>query len=294
MRLLRSVIKVICVTFILLIALAALPFLVSAEKYHETIEQLVSQALDRQVVIRTIQYQLFPLPHIKGVNVTLSSNENKGEAIIGSINIWLDPRTLFTRKISIHRIHLNGVATNQRFLETYFDEWQAMADNKSSTEGSFIQLKNLSASTITLRTNANQKLGPFSFEAEFGGKHGFQKINAALEDRSLDVTLKPSQAGYNIRVYGYGLPHFLKQYAKISEFSFNGIITDNVFDITHFQVQAYDSTAEGKIIIDWSDNRYAISGNMNITAPHLQRLNTQIKNNPAQGQLDAAITFDRD
>jgi len=291
MHLLRSVIKVACVTFILLVALAALPFLISAEKYHKTIEQLVSQALDRQVTIRKIQYQLLPLPHIEGINVTLSSNKNKGEAIIGSINIWLDPRTLFTKKINIHRIHLNGVATNQRFIEAYFDEWQARKNNESSKAESFIQLKNLSASAITLRTHTNQRLGPFSFETKLSGKHRFQKINATLEDRSLDVTLTPNQAGYNIRVYGYGLPHFLKQNATINEFSFVGTIVDNVFDITHFSVQAYDSVAEGKIIIDWNDNQYTISGNMNITALNLQRLNTQIKNNPIQGQLDAAITF---
>ncbi len=291
MRLLRSVIKVVCVTFILLVALAALPFLISAEKYHKTIEQLVSQALDRQVAIRKIQYQLLPLPHIEGVNVTLSSNENKGEAIIGSINIWLDPRTLFTKKISIHRIHLNGVATNQRFIEAYLDERQAMKGNESSTEGSFIQLRNLSASAVTLRTHANERIGPFSFETKFNGKHGFQRINVALEDRSLEVTFTPNQAGYNVRVYGYGLPHFLKQYATINEFSFVGTIVDNVFDITHFSVQAYDSVAEGSVIIDWSDSRYTINGNMNITALNLRRLNTQIKNNSAQGQLDAMIAF---
>ncbi|VAW83390.1 hypothetical protein MNBD_GAMMA16-423 [hydrothermal vent metagenome] len=291
MRLFRSIIKGVCVALILLVALAALPFFVSAEKYHETIEQLVSQALDRQVVIRKIQYQLFPLPHLEGINVTISSNENKGEAIIGSINIWLDPRTLFTKKINIHRIHLNGVATNQQFIESYIDEWQAMTKNKSSAKENFVQLQNLSASAITLRTHANQRFGPFSFDTKFGGKHGFQKINVALEDRRLDVTLTPNQGSYNIRVYGYGLPPPLRKYTNINEFSFSGILTDSVFDITHFRVQAYEGVSEGNIVIDWSNNLYTVNGNMNIAALNLQRLNMQIKNNPVQGQLDAMIAF---
>ncbi len=285
---LKNLVKFCFFSVTLLSLLAAIPFLIPIEKYHATLEDLVANGLGRQVKISSIRYRLFPFPHLEGNNVTIFA-AGKGEAVIGRIGIWLDMSELVNKQIALRRIHFNSIATNQRFIESYINEWKSA--QHSATAGSVITIRRISAASVTVRDNENKLIGPVRFDGRFGGPNGFESMRIALTDNSLAVEIRPLVDGLDLALIGRNISPPVEPPVSIDALTAHAIVLDNSVNVTDFRISAYDGHAEGDFTISWQPDEWLTTGRASVSSVDLTTVDRLLGGKAISGTLNGLFDF---
>lgn len=270
-KLFRSVAKTLLGLLLLGGAAASIPFFIPSESYHASVEHLLSDGLGRDVQVRELHYRLFPLPHIVGSGISITSRDMPGEAVIKQVDLWLDPNALLRGNVIIKRAHFSGIAANQGFIEGFAKSAKLWGVDSGAAP---ITVARVTASTIMVRDRVNRVHGPFSFDGHFGGRSGFERIRLAMDDDSFAVDLKPLTGALEIHAHGRnvrvpGAPHM-----SVTHVNASAILTNDALYITQLSLQAFGGWAEGDIRLRWSDAGSVVEGRVsvqNIALRELQR-----------------------
>jgi len=260
----------------LILAIAIAPMYIPEQKYHSLIEHLISEGLDRQVKISKLKYELFPLPHIEGTNITIMSNKHTGEAVIGQLSIWFSYSELLKGQLQLQRLHFNGVATNQTFIESF------AANNTATNEtpNRLINIKHITASSVSIRSHDNTLIGPFRFDGEFNTDQAFTFLKVSLIDNDLQLTITPaSKQRMQMEISGSNLS--FPQYTPLSidTLSASAFYQDGMLNINRFDIQAYEGQIKGKFTLqkEHDNKEWVAAGNLNINTLQIASINQLLK-----------------
>lgn len=287
-KLLRSATKTLLSVLFLGAAVGSVPFLIPPESYHGVIERLLSDGLAREVNLRTLRYRLFPLPHIVGTGITIASHDLPGEAVIQQVDLWLDLNALMRGKVTISRAHFSGIAANQEFIEGFATSANLMGSTSNTTP---ITVARVTASTVMVRDSSNRVHGPFSFDGQFGGRSGFQRMHLAMENESLAVDFKPLSEAVEMHVQGVDVRIPGDLVPPIKRVDASAVLTGEMLHITRFSLQTLGGWAEGDVRLHWSEKGSVIEGRSsvhNLALKDLQRWTDELN---LGGRLSGLLEF---
>ena len=149
-------------TFIIVVLLTVIPFFIPLDNYKPEIESQLSQAIGRSVIVSSLRLQILPTPALTATGIgILGSGKYSGEMFVNRLEMIPMFHKLLDKELVIQRIHLNGIATNQAFLQSYLTEIKQQPEHDQSN----ISVDEISANAITLRMNDDKILGPFDVKA---------------------------------------------------------------------------------------------------------------------------------
>ena len=290
----RRAIKItFTLTVLFSVCIVASPFFIPEHKYHALVEELISEGMDREVKIAKLKYQLFPLPHIEGSNITIMSNQYPGEAVIGHVSVWFNYRQLIARQPQIEHLHFNGVATNQAFFESFLAQQK---QNSQDSASPYITIKRISAASVSLRDKDNKLLPAFRFDGSFGDNNLFSELSISLLDHNLEATVTPvNDTRFQIRVNGDNFVLPTNSSIPIKQFSANAFYENNALSVSKFQIQNSQVQLDGQLKLENPNSTWLASGSLNITDSQLAALNpflTSTEHPPEfNGKLNARLNF---
>lgn len=285
--------KLLALGFLLAAAIfvvVSLPFVLPVDSYKPNLESIISKAVGREVRIGKLHFELLPFPHLAGTNVTLWSTKKKGEAVISKIEIWLDPDDLMEKKVTVRRVHFSGFSTNQAFVESVVDEWQAMQSDDSAAPA-WIGLDQLSADSITVRTHDNKLLGPFQFDGRFGGEYGFRMLSLGMLDDHLRAEITPVPEGLAFDLSAQSLTPPFGPPLLIDHLTAHGMWSGATVNVSNLEVDAYGGRADGGFVMEWHGGSWQARGKWNARNVRLEPINALIGYRTVTGTADGDFDF---
>ena len=269
---LKRVLKVfLAMTTLCLIAVVSAPFFIPQDSYHELVESIISEGIERDVKIAKIKYQLYPLPHIEADNIAIASNKHPGDAHIGQAAIWLSYKAILEGKVQIDHVHFSNVKTNEAFLNSF--------TKTSKTESSqHIHLKRISAANVSVQRNDNATIGPFDFDMlSENNEYLFSTLDVTLRPFNLNARISPLNAKqYQIKVTGenVSLPSF-KHLPELEHLKASAVyLGDYNVDIKHFHLQAKGLDLSGQMQLKHTlAKQWLASGALNFKSAQLALFN---------------------
>lgn len=287
-NLLRSVTKTLLGLLLLGGAAGSVPFFIPPQSYHAVIERLLSDGLAREVHLRTLHYRLLPFPHIVGSGISIASHDVPGEAVIKQVDLWLDLNALLHGNIAINRAHFSGIAANQEFIEGFAKSARLGGGHAGSAP---ITVARVTASTVMVRDSANRLHGPFSFDGQFGGLAGFQRMRLAMEDESLIVDLKPLGGALEVHAQGHDLRLPGTSAPTLKRVDAFGVLTAEMLHLTRFSLQALGGWVDGDVRLHWSEAGSVVEGRSNVHNLSLSALRRWTDTLNLDGRVSGLLEF---
>jgi len=176
--------------------LFSIPFIVTLDDYRPILQQQLSQSLGRHVLIGDLIPQAMPLPTLTATKVTiLGTAEQPGELFVETMKASLDPLALFNGRVVIRTIHLDGVGTNQRFIDNLIRgksiKKGPRAEQHQSQETA-LTIHEISGSNVMLRTHDQTRLGPYRFTLFLGKQYKLKELYISRMDGTLRANIRPA------------------------------------------------------------------------------------------------------
>jgi uncharacterized protein involved in outer membrane biogenesis len=289
-KLYRSLATTVITALCAAAALLAAPFLIPPSYYHATLERLLSEGLGRNVHIGALRYQVFPLPHITGSGISVTSRHGAGEAVISKIDLWLDLEALLQKQVAIKRVHFSGLATNQAFIDGFVDTLAAMRSGASPGEG--ITVQRISASTIVVRDVQNRLRGPFRFDARLGGTNDIESVTLALDDGSAIITVAPLGPNLDIQLRARRAALPTNPPIEVDFLEASGVLSEGSLQITHYEFGVFGASGEGHIHLRWTTNSANARGRVQFAGLDLARVNDMWPTHSLTGTVNGVADFD--
>lgn len=199
---LKKIAKIFIATALLVVMiLFSLPFVVQLDDYRPLLEEELSQQVGRRIMLSDLTPHLLPLPALTATRVSILGNASQpGELFVEQMHATLDPLELLNGKLIITSIHLDGVATNQQFLNhTIRSSSSKRGSPPAETTKQLLTIKQISGSNVILRTHDSTRFGPYNFSLQLDQQHHFKWLHLSRMDKSLHARLTPDASG-NIKL----------------------------------------------------------------------------------------------
>ena len=290
----RTIKSLFVFTILLSVCIVASPLFIPEHKYHTLVEELISEGIDREVKIAKLKYQLFPLPHIEGSNITILSDKHSGEAVIGHVSVWFNYGQLLARKPQIEHLHFNGIAANQAFFESFAQQQKLSSENNAPNH--YINIKRISATSVSVRDNNNKLLPPFRFDGRFNNDNLFSNLTLSLVDHNLQATITPvTKKRFQVTLEGNHLSLPIDLPFPISSIRAQAFYEDHALEVTQFQIQANQSQLSGHATLENPNKKWLASGTINISDNTLSLFKHNIapvdQSSHFNGKLNAKLNF---
>ncbi len=240
---------------VIVLILAAIPFLVSLDGYIPEIERQISAKLGAPVKIDSLRLLVLPLPHlsIEGISV--------GEKPFLEVQkVQVTPRltSLFSEQKVIREISLRGVVMNQQLI--------AMASAWASQPGSGgpapvrverieIRDANIDFTDFKLpQADVDLELTPEGGLAQAKVRADQGRVIGTLVPRGKDFTLKLSAQNWKLPA---GPPIVL------TSLDASGIVNADGLVLSTIDGRLYDGTLAGKLTVGWK-KEWTIAGNLDV------------------------------
>ncbi len=203
------------------------------------IEQSLSAWLHDDVAIASLTFRLFPTPHLRAENISVGKLL---DAKASTGRIYLDIPTLFSERVSINSVELDGVTLNNdavKRIPTWGD-----AKGKSAVG---------SISTIRLRgVRLDVKPAIESFDATltFGrdGALGLARINGG----TWNLVLKPADKAMDLDFSARNWTLPLGVALPVSDIALKGTLSGSEIVVPEFEASIMEGKVQGTLRVSWA------------------------------------------
>lgn len=229
----------------MLLALLAVTtaYLTPLDVYVPDIEQMLSQNFGRPVKVRHLQIDLLPVPHLTLKEVQIG---DKPDAVLQSIAVFFDARSLLQSQRVIHRLVLEQGSVTQELLLGI----PAWLQNANLSAG-LLRLEKLQFSDIRVIT-PELVLGPLDGGFELGAGNRLERAWAASADQKVAAFITPAaNDNYQIDV-GFrqwsppGYPAL-----TVDSMNVGGLLTHDQFNVSKLSVQMPGLHINGTAQLEW-------------------------------------------
>ena len=275
-------------SFIVIVLLIVIPFFIPLDDYKPDVEAQLSKAVGRSVILSSLRLQILPVPALtaKGIGI-FGAGETSGEVFVNRLEITPLFHKLLDKELVIRRIHLEGVATNQAFLQSYLTQPRQQASDDQAR----VSIEEISASAVTLRLHDNTLLGPYQFKIFFGADQQPTLFNVSRMDGSANVNISPYEDGYRIYAKARDWTFPVRTPFHFDNIVATGQLDNNKLHIPNINAKAYGGTLQGPVTVSW-DQAWNISGQLNAKSIAMEPFLKVLKGKGIRGNFNADLSFD--
>ncbi len=233
----------------ILLVLIAIPFLVPMNSYKPALESQLSHLMQRPVMIGSLRLEILPTAGLSAEGISAWSKEaGRGEIFIKAMRLEIDlPRLLFEGIPSIRQIRVEGLAANQRFIDTALKEFT----RQGAHETSFTRLERLTARNVTVRMNDGHMLGPYWLDITLTPEYAVERAKLGRMDRSLKIKLTRAPQGYRVRMDASDWTLPVSPPLHFNHIQAHGTLDSEGLRLEHVETRAYQGRLEGSADITW-------------------------------------------
>ncbi len=247
------------VVFILVLLLAAVPFLISVDDYRPQIEQLVSDKLKEPVKLKSLRLVGLPLPHliIDGVEIGKAADIR-----IGKVSVTPDLLTMMSDFKIIRSINVEGLVINQRALDK-IPAW-TRTDPKAKPAAFTVRVQSIRMDDAILKLQ-KASFGPFDAHVSITASGVPERADITARDGKFKATVIPAGDKFNIDVQAKGWRLPAGPPILFDELLVKGVATLNDAHFGEVRAKLYGGTVHGKSTIVWQKGlqvtgNYAVNG----------------------------------
>ncbi len=238
-------------TLVLVLALLAIPFLIPMDRYKPGVEAALSHLMKQQIMIGRLSLEILPDAGLKAQGISVWSKEaGRGEAFVNTMHLEFDlPRLLFEGIPIIRDIKMEGLATNQRFLETLIGELHRHGPG----DAAFMRLERISARSATIRLNDGRMLGPYRFDATLTPGNAIHWARLMRMDKKARIRILRGAEGYDFKLAARDWSPPLGPALHFQALKTKGVLDGQELRLTQIESQAYGGQLQGSARIAWRD-----------------------------------------
>ncbi|HHH36615.1 MAG TPA: hypothetical protein ENK48_07285 [Gammaproteobacteria bacterium] len=250
-------------TLVLVLALLAIPFLVPMDRYKPGLEAALSRLMKQQIMIGELSLEILPEAGLKAEGISAWSKEaGRGEAFIKIMHLEFDlPRLLFEGIPTIRHIKVEGLATNQRFLETITKEFYRHGPGDTP----FMRLERISGRGMTIRLDNGRMLGPYWLDATLTTAYAIHRARLGRMDRKAKVKMTRVAKGYQVRLVATDWTPPLRTPLHFETLDARGLLDEQGLRLKMIESRAYGGQLRGSAVVDWQEG-WQISAQTTITS----------------------------
>lgn len=255
-------------TILLSTLLFSIPFIVSVDEYRPILEEQLSLALGRQVIISELSPQAMPLPALTVTEVSILGTAEQPEKIfIEQMRAVLDPLELLNGKLVISSIQLDGVDIHQSFINSLIN--RRRDKDTVPPQATPLTIRQISGSNIMLHTHDKTRLGPYRFTLQLGGQFKFEGIVISRMDETLHITIRPDQFdGLGLRITGNSWQLPVGPPLQFDKLSAQATLYAGRAELTQVKIDGYGGTLTTHGTLSWHDG-WQYSGKLATSAIQL-------------------------
>lgn len=252
---------------LLVLLLAAVPFLVSLDDYIPQIEKEVSARLKEPVKIASIRAAGLPLPHVTVDGITVGRTE---DIKVGKVTVTPDLWSLLGATKLIKSIEIDGLVLTQKAIDK-IPVW-TKSDAKPGTPRppAPVRIESIRLDDAVVKLD-KASFGPFDARVRFNSKGEPEDASIATQDGKLKAMIKPDKSNYliNASAKSWKLP--LGPAIVFDELAIKGIATLNDANLSQVSARLYGGTVNGTAHIGWQKGMQ-LKGNFDVNQIELKQL----------------------
>ncbi len=275
-------------TLVLVLALLATPFLVPMDRYKPGVEAALSHLMKQQIMIGRLSLEILPGAGLKAQGISVWSKEaGRGEAFVNTMHLEFDlPRLLFEGIAIIRDIKMEGLATNQRFLETLIGELHRHGPG----DAAFMRLERISARSATIRLNDGRMLGPYRFDAILTPGNTIHWARLMRMDKKARIRILRRAEGYDFKLAARDWSPPLGPGLHFQALKTRGALDGQELRLTQIESQAYGGQLQGSARIGWRDG-WRVTAQTAITGLSMEPVITLFGGRGFQGEFSGDLNI---
>lgn len=244
----KSALWIIAAVALLLVAVAALPFLVPLERFIPEIESLAKQKTGVPVKIGALRLFLLPTPHVTASAVQVGSKEVE----VGNIAIYPGLESLLAEPKVIRLIEVDGLTLR----DTLFAKLKLPKDGGGAQA---LEVRRVLARGVRPILNGSA-VGTWDADVTLGGAIGVERATIKSQDGKITAKLTPQGKYWDVAVDAKDWRPPLGPPLVFSSLSVVGKLTKKTLDVAKLKASLYGGILTGVLKAEFA-KRWVVSGN---------------------------------
>ncbi len=275
---------------VIVLILAAVPFLVSLDDYIPDIERAISAKLKEPVKIGSLRAVGLPLPHVTVSGITVGKTE---DIKVGKVTVTPDLWSLFDATKVIKSIEIDGLVLTQKAIDKIPAWIPPDVKPGQPSQPPVVRLETIKLDDAVIKLQ-KATFGPFDARLVLADDGSFESASIITRDGQLKVLVKPERSNYLIDASAKAWKLPAGPAIHFDELTVKGVATPKGANFSELRAKLYGGTVGAKIAVGWQKGMQ-LKGSATVTqveiGPLLKALN---KPESLTGRLNARPVFSAD
>lgn len=235
------------ILLLLVLLLAAVPFLVSLDDYIPQIEKEVSARLKEPVKIASIRAVGLPLPHVIVDGITVGKTE---DIRVGKVTVTPDLWSLLDPTVVIKSIEIDGLVLTQKAIDKIPAWTKTEAKPGAPPQPPAVRVESIKLDDAVVQLQ-KASFGPFDARLNLNSAGELEDAFIVTRDGKLTAYIKPEKAKYLIDASAKAWKLPVGAAILFDELNVKGVATLKDAVLNDVRARLYGGTVVGRATVAW-------------------------------------------
>jgi uncharacterized protein involved in outer membrane biogenesis len=251
----------------IVLALAALPFLIPLDAYVPTIEKQISERLKEPVKVGSLRISALPYPRLTVADLAVGRT---GDIQVGRVTVTPDLWSLLATTKVIKSIEIERLVLTQKAIEKIPVWSQGQGKPSPPGEPPALRVESVRLEGAVLKL-AKASLGPFDVRLELSSGGDLGQASIVTQDGKLKAHVRPDQTSYRIEAVAKSWTLPAGPAIVFDELSARAVATQQGAVLEELRARLYGGTVGGRATIGWQQG-VQIRGRAEVSRVELKQL----------------------
>ena len=232
---------------VIILILAAIPFLVSLDDYIPDIEREISARIREPVKIGSLRAAGLPLPHVTVSGITVGKTE---DIKVGKVTVTPDLWSLLDATKVIKSIEIDGLVLTQKAIEKIPAWIPPDAKPGQPSQPPAVRLETIVLDDAVIKLHKTS-FGPFDARLVLSDDGNLESASIVTRDGKLTVFVKPELSNYLIDASAKAWQLPAGPAIHFDELVVKGVATRKGVNFSELRAKLYGGTIRGKLAVGW-------------------------------------------
>jgi len=272
---------------VIVLILAAVPFLISLNDYIPQIEREASARLGEPVRIASIRAAGLPLPHVTVSGIAVGKTE---DIKVGKVTVSPDLWSLLGPTRVIRAIEIEGLVLTQKALDKIPAWTRTEAKSGAPGQPPAVRVERIKLEDAVLKLE-KATFGPLEAHVRLSASGDPEEASILTRDGKLKAVIKPDKASYRIEASARQWKLPLGPAILFDELDVKGVATLRDANLSVVRARLYGGAIDGKANVGWQKG-LQLRGNAHVSQVEIRSLLQALgKPQNMSGRLNAKPLF---
>ena len=273
---------VLGVLALLLVVAAAAPFFISIDDYIPRIEREMSARLKQPVAIKSIRFNLLPVPHVTIDGISVGGAD---DLKLGMVRVTPEVFSLLDATPVIKSIESDSLALTMKGIDAML-AWSKAEAAKTPKSAPPVRIGSIHLKHVIVDFGKGS-FGPFDALVSLDGQGAPADAAITTQDGKLKARIKPEQATFVIDIQATAWTSPFGPPLVFDELILKGVATLTDAKLGEVSAKLYGGTASGKAALDWQKGLHLV-GKFDIKEVEMQSIASMLSSGThVSGRLSA-------